>query len=113
MHVGFRTTALARCYSEHRRAVRRWGESGGKKFIQRVNEIIAVETLADLMRIPAAQCHALKGNREGECAVMLAGGRRLVFEPDGDPSAWKNEDGGIDPDNVSAVLLKEVVDYHG
>lgn len=43
--------------------------------------------------------------------MRLAGGKRLVFEPDQDPVP-KKEDGGLDWARVTAITVVEIGDYH-
>ncbi len=53
----------------------------------------------------AGRPHALKGDRAGEFAVDLEGGKRLVFKPDNDPIPLI-EDGSIDWSKVTAVCIE-------
>ena len=55
--------------------------------------------------------HQLKGNRDEQFAVDLVHPYRLVFEPNHDPLPRK-EDGGINLEQVTAIKIMEVVDYH-
>ncbi len=55
--------------------------------------------------------HQLEGGRAGQYAVDLVHPKRLVFEPHHDPVPRK-EDGGIDTDQVTAITIIEVIDYH-
>ena len=59
----------------------------------------------------AGKPHRLIGDRLGQYAVCLAGGMRLVFEPDNDPVPLK-EDGSIDWSQVTKICILEIVDYH-
>ncbi|MEH2065392.1 MAG: killer suppression protein HigA [Nostoc sp.] len=59
----------------------------------------------------AGRPHPLKGDRAGEFAVDLEGGKRLVFKPDNDPIPL-TEDGSIDWSNVTAVCIVFIGDYH-
>lgn len=55
--------------------------------------------------------HQLKGDRKYQFAVDLVHPFRLVFEPDHDPLP-RRKDGGIDLEEVTAIEILEVVDYH-
>ena len=79
--------------------------------IRRTAELMAAESLADLRNAPG-RVHALTGDRSGQFALRLSGRHRLVFEPANDPVP-RLTDGGIDLAKVTAVLVTEVVDYHG
>jgi plasmid maintenance system killer protein len=56
--------------------------------------------------------HRLSGDREGQYAVYLTHPYRLIFEPYHDPIPLR-DDGGVDTDRVTSILIIEVVDYHG
>ena len=61
--------------------------------------------------MPPARMHQLKGNRDEQFAVDLVHPYRLVFEPNHDPLPRK-KDGGINLEQVTAIKIMEVVDYH-
>ena len=66
-----------------------------------------------LSSVPAARPerrHMLAGRRKGQYAVDLVHPMRLVFEPDHDPVPL-TDDGGIDTDQVTAIVVIEAVDY--
>jgi proteic killer suppression protein len=60
---------------------------------------------------PPDRRHQLKGNRDELFAVNLNHPFRLVFEPNHNPVPRK-ADGGIDTEQVSAITILEVIDYH-
>ena len=68
-------------------------------------------TLAEAPSSPPDRRHPLKGEREGQYAVDLDHPRRLVFELNHEPVPRK-QDGGIDLDKVTAIIIVDVVDYH-
>jgi proteic killer suppression protein len=82
-----------------------------KKVNQRMKDIKASENLNDLMKIPAAKCHELKGNRKGQFAVSISGNFRLIFEPNHDPVPLK-DDNSIDAVKVTAIEMLNKEDYH-
>ena len=55
--------------------------------------------------------HQLTGKRRGQYAVDLIHPYRLVFEAAHEPVPRK-ENGAIDTDQVTAITIIEVVDYH-
>jgi proteic killer suppression protein len=59
----------------------------------------------------AGRPHPLKGDRAGQLALDLAGGKRLVFEPIEDPIP-QHQDGNIDWSKVTQVCIVFVGDYH-
>lgn len=88
------------------------GKVGGDRFMQRLEEIRASNTLAILRTLPQARCHALKGNYKGKFAVNLDYPYRLIFEPANNPIP-KLEDGGLDLNQITSVRILTIVDYHG
>lgn len=81
------------------------------KLQMRLGQMQAAETLADLLLVPGARCHALTGNLKGKFAVDLAHPYRLIFSPDHDPLPRK-EDGGLILEEVTAVVVQAIKDYH-
>lgn len=78
---------------------------------QRLMELYAAETLADISHLPPARCHALTGNRAGQFAVDLGSNYRLIFRPDHAPVP-RRDDGGIDLSQVTEICILEIADYH-
>lgn len=55
--------------------------------------------------------HQLGGDRDEQFAVDLVYPFRLVFEANHEPVP-RRKDGGIDTDQVTAIRILEVIDYH-
>ena len=81
------------------------------RIMSRLAILMNARTLADVPSTPPERCHPLHGNREGQYAVDLVHPRRLVFAPNHEPVPRK-DDGGIDLDKVTSIIVIEVVDYH-
>jgi proteic killer suppression protein len=111
MEVLFSTRKMQRDCSAEREMIRRWGKPLAKKLQQRLMELNAARTLADMSRLPPARCHELTLDRKGQLSVDLAQPYRLVFVPDHDPVPLK-PDRGLDWTGVTRVLILEVVDTH-
>jgi proteic killer suppression protein len=60
---------------------------------------------------PPERRHQLQGRRKEQYAVDLVHPFRLVFEPNQEPLPRK-ADGGIDTDQVTAITIIDVIDYH-
>ena len=69
----------------------------GRKYIQRLAVLRAVDKFAELYGHRALRLHALKGNRTGQYAMTLTGNYRLIIEK-------------VDEDTVR---ITNVEDYHG
>jgi proteic killer suppression protein len=88
------------------------GVKRAEKLQQRLFELRASESLEDMARFPAADCHELSQNRKGQISVNLDQPYRLIFVPDHDPLPTTPE-GGLDRTQVTRILIVEIVNYHG
>ncbi len=70
---------LAKCYLEHKKAVKKWGMEIARKYIRRVNILKAVRHIDELRALPELDYHLLKGDRKGQHVVKLSKGMRLIF----------------------------------
>jgi len=112
MDIIFRSSKLQKACSSERESNRQWGAENAKKIRQRLADLEAAETLADMGALPPARCHELKGDRTGQFAVDLRHPLRLIFEPAQEPVPRK-EDGGVDLHKVIKIRILDVGDYHG
>ncbi len=91
---------------EHKIAVKELGADSAGKLQHRYSDLLAAKNVADLV---FGRPHPLKGERKGQFALDLAGGRRMAFEPAPPPPL---RDGGIDWTRVSEVIIVFLGDYH-
>jgi plasmid maintenance system killer protein len=82
-----------------------------KKVSQRMSELKAAPNLEVMKTIPGANCHQLKGDRQGEFAVDISGNFRLIFEPYHNPVPRK-DDKSIDCIKITDILILGTKDYH-
>lgn len=71
----------------------------------------AAPTLQHVSHLPPVRRHELTGDRSGTFAVDLKHPYRLIFAPNHDPIP-RQEDGGIDLEKITAIIILEVEDYH-
>jgi len=90
-------------------AEKKLGAASARKLRTRLSDLESAKSVTDLV---AGNPHPLKGDRAGQFALDLAGGWRLVFSPDHDPSPAL-PDGGIDWSQVTIVCIEYIGDYHG
>jgi proteic killer suppression protein len=109
VELTFATTRLQRLFESQRELRRMHGDRCAKKLLTRIADLRAAATLADFRQLPG-RCHELDGDRRGQLALEVEGGKRLVFSPRG--SEIHRADGGLDWTLVDAVCLLEIVDYH-
>ena len=109
MQINFNDHKLRKLCENNREAVRKLGADSAKKLQSRLSDIEAAVNVLDLP--PLGKPHPLIGDRQGQFSIGLAGGKRLVFEPDHSPIPRK-EDGGIDWAQVTALTITFIGDYH-
>ena len=96
MDVQFRSRKLRRCYEHGAGAIREWGPDVGRRYVQRVGLLLAVERVPDLFTIRSLDFHPLAGNRKGQHAIRLTGQLRLI----------------LTVEDAHTVTVEEVTDYH-
>lgn len=112
MEVSFASNKLQKLCSNAKKMRGEFGPRCSDELQARLFELKAAETLADMRSWPQARCHELSGDRKGQLAVDLEHPQRLIFEPDHSPVPTKPE-GGLDWQQVTKVVVLEIVDYHG
>ena len=108
MEIEFGDSKLKKLCETRREATRRLGADSARRLGTRLSEIQAAATVGELF---AGNPHPLSGDREGEFALNLAAGMRLVFIPNDDPVPT-TDTGQIDWPRVSSVKVVFVGDYH-
>ncbi len=108
MEIAFETEKLARLCNSRAALEQTYGQVCAKRLRQRLQELEAVESLADMV---FGRPHELKGNRVGQVSVDLVHPLRLIFRPTIQPPPVKT-DGGIDRSKVKSVMIIDVTDPH-
>jgi proteic killer suppression protein len=111
MLIFFRTKKLQKICSEDREMQRQLGPAMARKLRQRLMELKAAETLADVSHLPPPRCHELTSDRAGQFSVDLDHPYRLLFIPADEPVPYR-EDGGIDLARVREIEIIEIEDTH-
>ena len=111
MEVTFRTRKLEKLFNSKKAIKRKYGEIGSQKVMSRLMVLKNAATLSMVPSTPPERRHQLKRDRHEQFAVDLVHPERLVFEPNHDQLPRK-EDGGIDLDQVTAITVLKVIDYH-
>jgi len=112
LEIDFKTRKLEKCCNEYKRAVAKWGPDYAKKIFQRLIELRAADTLADMSHLPPPRCHEVDGIRKDCFAVDIIQPSRMLFKIANNPIP-KNADGGVDRSKVTSINIYEVEDYHG
>jgi toxin HigB-1 len=88
-----------------------YGLDMAKAVMKRLAVLKSARTLTMVPTTRPERRHQLQGKRSGQYAVDLVHPFRLVFEPNHEPLPRK-ADGGIDTDQVTAITIIDVIDYH-
>jgi len=98
MEVEFATPALRNCYEKQTAAAKTWGPTIGRKYVQRVNLLLAARQLGDLTVPKSLRLHPLHGQHDGQYAISLDQRWRLVFR-------YERESG--------LIRIEEVTNHYG
>jgi toxin HigB-1 len=79
VNIEFSTNHLAEASISISQAYRLFGIPIGRKYIQRLAVIRATEKFSQLFGFQALKLHPLKGDREGQFAMILTGNYRLIL----------------------------------
>ncbi|MFM9161056.1 MAG: type II toxin-antitoxin system RelE/ParE family toxin, partial [Dolichospermum sp.] len=97
--------------NNQRLLVKKHGADRAKRIRRRLDDLIAANILEDMRNIRGG-CHELRHNLAGQLALDLDHPYRLIFEPANEPIPTKS-DGGLDWNQVTAVRIIGVENYHG
>jgi proteic killer suppression protein len=111
MNVGFENAKLAKLFNSTKALVKEHGAPRAKKIRQRMDDLRAAGTLAELRMLPG-RCHGLHGELKGVLSLDLDHPYRLLFRPVGEPVQIWTDDGGLDWTRVTAVEILGVRDTH-
>jgi proteic killer suppression protein len=95
--IEYSTRRLAAASVSIAESIRLFGVPTGRKYIQRITILRAIDKFNQLYGYRALQFHQLKGDRVGQYAINLTGNYRLILE-------------NIREDKI---LIVGVEDYHG
>lgn len=112
MNLRFKTRKFEKAANAESLGNREWGPRRAAKVRQRLVELKAANTLADMGTLPPARCHQLREDLDEQFAVDISGNERMVFEIDHNPIP-RRPDKGIDLAQVTAIKILRVEDYHG
>lgn len=79
--------------------------------MRRLAILKAAGSLALVPTTPPDRRHQLGSERKGQYTVDVIHPYRLIFKPNHQPFPRK-QDGGIDTEQVTAITIIEIVDYH-
>jgi len=110
LQISFAKRRLRKTCEEQRALRKEHGVACAKRIAARIADLEAASCLEVFQNLPGG-CHELDGDRDGQLALKLPDGKRLVIRPTEDPPPAK-EDGGLDWAAVEAIEVVDIVDYH-
>ena len=111
MLIFFNDRKLERAFASPKELTRAYGAEQAKCLVLRISQIREARCLADLRTIPSLRAHELTADRRGQISLTLRQPYRLIILAAHHP-APKKPDGGLDWDQVTEVVIVEVVNYH-
>jgi proteic killer suppression protein len=106
MEIEFLHRKEQKTYESSKDLARKYGPKQAIKIIQRINELQAAESLADIKNLPQARLHPLHSNLEGCFAVDLMHPYRMVLFPLGDFNP-------TDLTSIKKIQIRQIYDdYH-
>ncbi len=111
MRIFFKSRKLQKICSESAKSRKQLGARCAQKLQQRMMELKAAGTLADISHLPPPRCHELSGNRAGQVSVDIEHPYRLLFIVANDPPP-EMESGGLDWNGVTEIEIIGIVDTH-
>ena len=115
MDIAFRTRKLEKAFNAADALQKTYGARMARAIMLRMEVLRAARSLPDqaaaVPTTPPDRRHQLSGDRDEQFAVDLVHPHRLVFEANHEPVPRK-DDGGIDTKQVTAITIRDVVDYH-
>lgn len=108
MEIHFKDKKIRELCEKRSAAEKKLGAVCAHKLRARLDDLNAASRVTELV---AGNPHPLKGDRQGQFALNLTGGWRLVFAPKHDPCPVK-EDLSIDWSQVTIITIEYIGDYH-
>ncbi len=115
MNIYFADEDLKLNCNDFDRARKKWGNRDAKKLIRHLGQVRVATSFADLWMLKHLHLEELrkrKGKRQGQWSIRVEGGLRIVFCPAGDELTWRDPAGNYIWNNMRAIEIIEVVDYH-
>jgi proteic killer suppression protein len=110
MKIIFKSNKFRKQVHDDRLLIRAYGKINAKKMRQRLDDLLAAETLEDVRNLPG-RYHELKAGRKGQIACDLEHPYRLIFEPVANPMPI-DENGQLIWSEITFIEIIEIVDYH-
>lgn len=108
LEIRFKDKKIRELCEKRAVANKKLGADCARKLYTRLSE---VEAACRVTELAAGHPHPLSGDRAGQFALDLTGGRRLVFAPAQAPPPAQ-ADGSTDWSQVTIICIEYIGDYH-
>ena len=110
MEISFASRKLKQLCESEKELRKAYGSDSAKKAVRRLSDLRAAATLEDMRNLPG-RIHELSSDRDGQLAIDLASGWRLIVAP---TNGWPPEkaEGAHVWAAIDAVTVLEITDYH-
>lgn len=98
MDVEYRNKSIEKVCKDASAAEKKYGQKMAEKIQLRIDQIIAADSVEQMIQFHIGRCHPLRQNRKNQYAVDLVHPMRLVFEKKGS--------------EIQIAYITEIVDYH-
>ena len=98
MLIKYKNKQLEKVCNDASAAKKQFGHEMAVKIHQRIDQILASDSVESMVKHRIGNCHPLQGDRKGQYAVDLVQPQRLVFEKRGS--------------EIQIAYIIEIVDYH-
>jgi proteic killer suppression protein len=111
MEISFANKKLAKLLNDEKETLKKYGADNGKRILMRLSQMAAAANLQDLAALPQVRFHQLVGNRYEQLSLDVKHPYRLIITPHHEEIPRKH-DGGLDWQQITSVLVLEIVDTH-
>lgn len=98
MQIAYKNKGIRQACTNATVAEKEYGAEMAEKIDQRIGEIMAADSVEQMIQYRIGRCHPLKGDRKGQYAVDLVHPQRLIFTKRGR--------------EIQIVNIMEITDYH-
>lgn len=98
MQIAYKNKGIRQACTNATVAEKEYGAEMAEKIDHRIGEIMAADSVEQMIQYRIGRCHPLKGDRKGQYAVDLVHPQRLIFTKRGR--------------EIQIVNIMEITDYH-
>lgn len=114
--IKYHTKKVETLCTDYKKAKKELPSNVAEKLFSLINLLESAETLSDIHNMNIYHLHVLKGDREGEYALDIAGrksGYRLIIIPlDDKGNKWETKDTSIIYQSTEIIIIWEVSKHY-